>query len=106
MSVVERCLLWRGGCCGEVVTVERWLLWRDGCCGEVAISGGSTVILISIVQCHLGKVFSVLLLFNDWQDFQPNKSFLFSMTDFMNMDMNMKAISCFLIGLKFLSMRE
>ena len=28
------------------------------------------------------------------------------MTDFMNMDMNMKAISCFLIGLKFLSLRE
>ena len=72
----------------------------------MAISGGLTVILVSTVQCHLGKVFSVLLLFSDWQDFQPNKSFFFSMTDFMNMDMNMKAISCFLIGLKFLSLRE
>ena len=73
----------------------------------MAISGGLTVILISTVQCHLGKVFSVLLIFSDWQDFQPNKSFFFfSMTDFMNMDMNMKAISCFLIGLKFLSSRE
>ena len=68
----------------------------------MAISGGLTVILISTVQCHLGKVFSVLLLFSDWQDFQPTKSFFFSMTDFMNM----KAISCFLIGLKFLSLRE
>ena len=72
----------------------------------MAISGGLTVILISTVQCHLGKVFSVLLLFSDWQDFQPNKSFFFSMTDFMNMDMNMKAISCFLIGLKFSSLGE
>ena len=36
----------------------------------------------------------------------PISLFFFSMTDFMNMDMNMKAISCFLIGLKFLSMRE
>ena len=43
----------------------------------MAISGGSTVILISSVQCHLGKVFSVLLLFNDGQDFQLNKSFFF-----------------------------
>ena len=72
----------------------------------MAISVGSTVILISSVPCQLGKMFSVLLLFNDWQDFQPNKSFFFSKTDFMNMDMNMKVISCFLIGLRFLSMRE
>ena len=72
----------------------------------MAISGSLTVIFIVSVQCQLGKVFSVFLLFNDWQDFQPNKSCFFSMTDFMNMDMNMKAISCFLIGLKFLSMRE
>ena len=68
----------------------------------MAISGSLTVIFIFSVQCQLGKVFSVFLLFNDWQDFQPNKSCFFSMTDFMNM----KAISCFLIGLKFLSMRE
>ena len=31
MAVVERWLLWRGGCCGEVAVVERWP------CGEVAV---------------------------------------------------------------------
>ena len=43
----------------------------------MAISGGLTVILISSDQYHLGKVFSVLLLFNDWQDFQPISLFFF-----------------------------
>ena len=49
----------------KVAIVERW----------PAVSGGSTVILISSVQCHLGKVFPPFI---QWlARFPANKSFFF-----------------------------